>query len=73
MVFAALFNQAIASIYDFYKIPHDETNIVFNFYTIALYVWAYLTVQTYYSYCALQRAMERRARKMPGNRQAATS
>ena len=57
MTLAALLNQAIATLYDFYKIPGDETNIVLNFYTIALLVWAYLTVQTYYSYCALERAM----------------
>jgi hypothetical protein len=57
---AALSNQAIASIYDFYKIPGDETNIVFNFYTIALFVWAYLTVQIYYSYCALERELDGR-------------
>lgn len=58
MVFTAIANQTIAWMYDFYKIPGDETNIYFNFYTIALYVWSYLTIQTYYSYCALKRAME---------------
>lgn len=57
MMVVALLNQAIATMYDFYKIPGDETNIILNFYTIALLVWAYLTVQTYYSYCALERAM----------------
>ena len=57
MVLTAIANQTIAWMYDFYKIPGDETNIFFNFYTIALYVWSYLTVQTYYSYCALKRAM----------------
>lgn len=58
MLMVAVSNQAIASMYDFYKIPGDETNIFLNFYTIALYVWTFLTVQTWYSYRALQRAMD---------------
>lgn len=58
MMLVALTNQTIACIYDFYKIPGDETNIVLNFYTIALFVWTFLTVQTYYGYCALERAMD---------------
>ncbi len=58
MLLAAATNQTIAYMYDFYKIPGDETNVVLNFYTIALYVWSYLTIQTYYSYCALKRAMD---------------
>ncbi len=57
MVLVALTNQAIATIYDFYTIPGDETNIVFNFFTIALFVWTFLTVQTWYSYCAFQRSI----------------
>lgn len=56
---AAISNQAIAYMYDFYKIPGDETNVILNFYTIALFTWAYLTVQIYYSYCALGRATDR--------------
>ena len=51
--------QTIACIYDFYKIPGDETNVVINFYTLALWTWAYMTVQIYYSYCALERAKGR--------------
>lgn len=58
VLFAALLNQIIAYMYDFYKIPGDETNIIMNFYTLALFTWAYLTVQVYYSYCALERAMD---------------
>ena len=58
MLLAALSNQIIACMYDFYKIPGDETNVFLNFYTIALFVWTYLTVQTYYGYCALERAMD---------------
>lgn len=56
MLLVAVTNQAIACIYDFYKIPGDETNVFLNFYTIALFVWTFLTVQTYYGYCALERA-----------------
>lgn len=65
IICAAVSNQIIAYMYDFYKIPGNDTNTFLNFYTIALYVWAYLTVQVYYSYCALQRAMER-ADAQPG-------
>jgi hypothetical protein len=57
VLLAAILNQTIAYMYDFYKIPGDETNIILNFYTLALYTWAYLTVQLYYSYCALERAI----------------
>lgn len=49
----------IAGIYDFYKIPGEETNVILNFFTIALFVWAFLAMQIYYGYCALERAMER--------------
>lgn len=58
MALAAILNQIIAYMYDFYKIPGDESNIIFNFYTLALFNWAYLTVQVYYSYCAFERALE---------------
>lgn len=58
VLLAAILNQTIAYMYDFYKIPGDETNIILNFYTLALFTWAYLTVQLYYSYCALERAMD---------------
>ncbi len=59
VLIAAISNQTIAYMYDFYKIPADETNVILNFYTIALFTWAYLTVQIYYSYRALERAMDR--------------
>ncbi|MDR3449770.1 MAG: hypothetical protein P4M15_08540 [Alphaproteobacteria bacterium] len=62
VIIAAITNQTIAYMYDFYKIPGDAANVVMNFYTIALFVWSYLTIQIYYSYCALQRAMEQRGR-----------
>ncbi|BAX63133.1 hypothetical protein [Burkholderia stabilis] len=50
---------AIACIYDFYKIPGDETNVVFNFYVLALLTWSYFTVVIYYAYCALEREQGR--------------
>lgn len=65
IVCAAVSNQTIAYMYDFYKIPGDATNVFLNFYTIALYVWSYLTIQVYYSYCALQRAMKS-SNNLPG-------
>lgn len=46
----------VAAIYDFYKIPGEDTNVIFNFFTIALFTWSYMTVQLYYAYCALERA-----------------
>jgi hypothetical protein len=51
--------QAIAAIYDFYKIPGEETNIVFNFYTLALCTWAFLMPALYYAYSALEHAQKR--------------
>lgn len=51
--------QAIAAIYDFYKIPGEETNVVFNFYTLALCTWAYLMPALHYAYLALERAQKR--------------
>lgn len=48
--------QAIAGIYDFYKIPGEDTNVVLNFYTLALCTWAFLMPALYYAYCALERA-----------------
>ncbi|RQS04898.1 hypothetical protein [Burkholderia sp. Bp8998] len=48
--------QTIASIYDFYKIPGEETNVVFNFLFLALLTWSYFATELYYAYCALERA-----------------
>ena len=47
---------AIAGIYDFYKIPGEETNVVFNFFTLALCTWAWFMPVIYYGYRALERA-----------------
>ncbi|WP_207888114.1 hypothetical protein [Pseudomonas sp. 30_B] len=55
VIIAMLAGQAIASIYDFYKIPGDETNVVLNFYVLALSTWAFMLSQFYYGYGALER------------------
>lgn len=47
--------QVIASLYDFYKIPGDDDQHTL-FYIAALSTWAYSLLQTYYAYCALERA-----------------
>lgn len=44
----------VACIYDFYRIPGDDTLAIFL--TIALTSWSYMMVQVYYSYGALERA-----------------
>lgn len=56
---ALVTSQAIAMIYDFYKIPGEETNVVFNFYALALCSWAYLSPALYYACCALERSQKR--------------
>jgi hypothetical protein len=48
--------MAIAAIYDFYKIPGDDTNLVFNFYFLAGMTWAYQLFSLYHAYDALERA-----------------
>lgn len=55
LLVSLVLSQAIASIYDFYKIPGENTNVVFNFYTLALLTWAYGIAALYYAYCALER------------------
>ena len=47
--------QAIASIYDFFHIPGDDEQHTL-FYVLALITWAYALAETYYAYCALERA-----------------
>ncbi|KWA71560.1 hypothetical protein WL28_12435 [Burkholderia ubonensis] len=53
---ALVASQAIACIYDFYPIPGDAHNVVFNFFVLALVTWSYVTASLYYAYCALERA-----------------
>jgi len=52
---ALVTSLAIACIYDFYKIPGDETNLVLNFPFLALLTWGYFSASIYYAYCALER------------------
>ncbi|WP_454740012.1 hypothetical protein [Cupriavidus necator] len=49
-----LTSQAIASIYDFYKIPGDDEHIVF--YILAAFTWSFVCVELYHAYGALERA-----------------
>ncbi|MFG6202983.1 hypothetical protein [Pseudomonas retamae] len=56
VMFGMLASLTIACIYDFYKIPGDDSNVLLNFYVLALTTWAYLLVHLYYAYCALERA-----------------
>lgn len=46
----------IAGIYDFYKIPGEDTNIIMNFYFLAMIAWAFALFAFYHGYCALERA-----------------
>ncbi len=59
LLLALVTSQAIACVYDFYKIPGEETNVFFNFFTLALLSWAYFSPAVYYAYCALERAQKR--------------
>jgi len=43
----------IATIYDFYTIPGEEINVVFNFFFLALVTWSASFVAMYYAYLAL--------------------
>ncbi|QBQ98824.1 hypothetical protein [Paraburkholderia pallida] len=52
---SSMASLAIAGIYDFYKIPGEETNVVLNFFTLALCTWAGFMPTIYYGYCALER------------------
>lgn len=57
VVLVLLSAQAIASIYDFYQLPGDQDHMLF--YILASSTWAYLCVQMYYAYGALERAQQR--------------
>lgn len=61
LLLAMAASQIIASIYDFYKIPGEETNVVFNFLTLALLAWSWLAAQIHYAYVALERASAKEA------------
>lgn len=53
VIVALVAGQAIASIYDFYRIPGDEEQVIF--FTLALTTWSYMLAQLYYAYGALER------------------
>jgi hypothetical protein len=55
-ILVLLSSLTIAYMDDFYKIPGEETNVVLNFYFLALLTWAYMLVELYYAYRALERA-----------------
>ncbi len=48
-----LTGQAIACIYDFYKIPGDHEHVIF--YILASFTWSFVCVELYYAYGALER------------------
>lgn len=48
----------IATIYDLYQIPGEETNVVFNFFFLALVAWSAFFVAMYYAYVALDDARD---------------
>lgn len=54
VIVAMLFAQAIATIYDFYRIPGDDDHTIF--YSLALLAWSFLGTALYYAYCALEPA-----------------
>ena len=56
MTIATIITTILHSIYDFWTIPGEETNVVFNFSFLALLAWSYLFSVIYYGYVALERA-----------------
>jgi hypothetical protein len=48
----------IATIYDFYKIPGEKTNLVFNFFFLALVTWSASFVAIYFAHVALHDVRE---------------
>ena len=64
---ALVSSLTIACIYDFYKIPGEETNILLNFYVLAGLTWSFVLVELYYAYGALERAGDRRMGRWQAN------
>ena len=64
VILALVSTQAIASIYDFYRIPGDDDQMIF--YIFALLSWSYMSVTLYYAYCALERAHKNEPKFNPG-------
>lgn len=57
LTFMIIITCVLHTAYDFFPIPGDESNLFFNFYFIAMLVWAYSFSVIYYAYVALQRAL----------------
>lgn len=58
IILALVAGQAIAIIYDFFKIPGDDADHTL-FYIAALSTWGFLMFALYHAYCALERAGSR--------------
>lgn len=56
MLIASVLLTYIHSIADFYPIPGDETNIVYNYGFMALTTWAYAYAVIFFAYEALEKA-----------------
>jgi hypothetical protein len=56
VVVALASSLTIACIYDFYRIPGEDVNVVFNFYFLAGMTWSFVLAALYYAYGALERA-----------------
>jgi hypothetical protein len=67
VILALLSALGIACIYDFYKIPGEETNVVMNFLVLATLTWSWLLVEVYYAYGALERSEAARQTARPGH------
>lgn len=55
MIFTTLLLTCIHSIADFYPIPGDATNVIYNYAFIAFTGWAYGYLVIYFAYVALER------------------
>lgn len=54
----ALSGQVIATIYDYFHIPGDDSEHTL-FYIAALSTWAFMLIELYHAYCALERSEEK--------------
>ena len=58
MAVATVLLTYIHSIADFYPIPGDETNVVYNYAFLALMTWAYAYAVIYFAYSALEQRVQ---------------
>lgn len=54
VIFSTVSSTLIAVIYDFFRIPGEETNVVLNFYFLALVTWSYAMAVLWYAYRRLE-------------------